>query len=209
MLKKDGTPWFSLELSSLVRAQYQSEIDKKSELVELWYHHPLSNRKVALSFPDTGIPLVPHSWYHVCLGLDTESGLLRIVVNGIEVVDEEKEEFRNTTAWKPQSIEGKILVFKEYLTGFWAQQRGKFTNMNIITSMTSLEDMMLRTTGEADCRGPGDYLSWDEMEWRESGDVTSGTMDVEELCRRYFCLRSRPLSPNVVCLSVSMLKIVT
>ena len=55
MIKKDGTPWFSLELSSLVRAQYQSEIDKKSELVELWYQHPLSGKKLPLSFPETGI----------------------------------------------------------------------------------------------------------------------------------------------------------
>ena len=196
MIKKDGTPWFSLELSSLVRAQYQSEIDKKSELVELWYQHPLSGKKLPLSFPETGIPLVPHSWYHVCLGLDTVSGLLRIVVNGVKVVDEEKEEFRNTTAWKPKSLEGKILVFKEYLAGFWAQQRGKFTNMNIFTSMMSLEDMMLRTTGEADCTEPGDYLSWDEMEWSESGDVSSGTLDTEELCQRYSLMLN--FNPNLI-----------
>ena len=184
MLKKDGTPWFSLELSSLVRAQYQSEIDKKSELVELWYHHPLSNRKVVLSFPDTGIPLVPHSWYHVCLGLDTESGLLRIVVNGIKVVDEEKEYFRNTSAWKPQSLAGKILVFKGYATSFWTQYRGKFSNMNIFSSMLPLEAMMLRTSGYGDCTGPGDYLGWADMEWSVSGDVARGVVVKEELCQR-------------------------
>ena len=47
------------------------------------------------------------------MGLDTVSGFLRIVVNGVKVVDEEKMEFRNTTAWRPRSLAGKILVFKE------------------------------------------------------------------------------------------------
>ena len=136
-------------------------------------------------FWHTGIPIVPHFWYHVCMGLDTESGLLRIVVNGVKVVDEEKEFFRNTSAWKPQSLAGKLLVFKGYNIA-WAQYRGKFTNMNIFSSMISLEDMMMRTSGVADdCTGPGDYLSWADMEWSVSGDVTSGVMIQEELCQRY------------------------
>ena len=47
--------------------------------------------------------------YHVCMGLDTVSGLLRIMVNGVEVVNEEKDYFRNTTHWKPTSVKGKLV----------------------------------------------------------------------------------------------------
>ena len=47
-----------------------------------------------------------------------------------------------------------------------------------------IKDMIMRTTGEADCTGPGDYLSWADMEWSVSGDVTSGVVVKEELCQR-------------------------
>ena len=110
LLKGDGSPWFSLEISTIDRARFQSEVmNNESEALSIWYQNPGTNENLAVDFYDTGVPIVPHSWYHVCLGLDTESGLLRIVVNGVKVVDEEKEEFRNTTTWKPQSLEGKII----------------------------------------------------------------------------------------------------
>ena len=167
------------------RARYESEIHKESEELQVWYQDPETNENLPIGFSDTGIPIVPHSWYHVCLGLDTVSGLLRIVVNGIKVVDEEKEFFRNTSAWKPQSLAGKVLVFKGYATSFWTQYRGKFSNMNIFSSMIPLETMMMRTSGYGDCTGPGDYLSWADMEWSVSGDVASGVVVQEELCQRY------------------------
>ena len=166
------------------RARYESEIHKESEELQVWYQDPETNENLPIGFSDTGIPIVPHSWYHVCLGLDTESGLLRIVVNGVKVVDEEQEFFRNTSAWKPQSLAGKLLVFKGYNFA-WTQYRGKFTNMNIFSSMISLEDMMMRTSGVGDCTGPGDYLGWADIEWNVSGDVASGVVVQEELCQRY------------------------
>ena len=101
---------------------------------------------------------MPHSWYHICLGLDTESGLLRIVVNGVEVVDEQKDYFRNTTHWKPVSVKENILVFKGYVGGFWYQFRSTFSNLNIFSSMMSVEDMVTRTAGGEGCDSPGDYL---------------------------------------------------
>ena len=158
MLKGDGSPWFSLEISIADRFRFQSEVmNNESEALSMWYQNPGTNENLAVDFYDTGIPIIPHSWYHVCLGLDTESGLLRIVVNGIKVVDEEKQFFRNTSAWKPQSLAGKLLMFKSYTARFWSQNRGKFSNMNIFSSMMSLEDMMMRTSGYSDCTGPGDY----------------------------------------------------
>ena len=184
MLKEDGSVWFSLNIQTSGRSSYESEIHKESEIVQIWYQDESQNMHVSMMFFDTGIPIVPHSWYHICLGLDTVSGLLRIVVNGVKVVDEEKEYFRNTSAWKPQSLAGKILVFKGYATSFWSQYRGKFSNMNIFNSMIPLEAMMMRTSGYGDCTGPGDYLSWADMEWSVSGNVASGVVVKEELCQR-------------------------
>ena len=92
------------------------------------------------------------------MGLDTVSGLFRIVVNGKEVVNKEKEYFKNTQSWKPKSVAGKVLQFKGYWGGMWFQYRNTFSNMNIFNSMMSVEDMVSRTSGGEDCDGPGDYF---------------------------------------------------
>ena len=61
----------------------------------------------------------------------------------------------------------------------------KRENINFLKYETPyFEDMIMRTSGAADCTGPGDYLSWADMEWSVSGDVTSGVVDTEELCHR-------------------------
>ena len=109
-------------------------------------------------FSKSVIPIVPHSWFHICMGLDTVSGLLRIVVNGIEVVNEEKEYFKNTTHWKPKSLKGAILQFMGYAGGFWYQHRSMFSYMNIFKSMMSTDDMVKRTSGGEECYIQGDYL---------------------------------------------------
>ena len=155
LLKQDGSPWFKLSIETGQRNRVTF-----TEVLKLWlppggsytsYHQDLF----------TGIiPIVPHSWYHVCMGLDTVSGLLRIVVNGREVVDEEKDYFQGTADWKPKSVAGKIIVLKGYLGGFWYQFRGAFSNMNIFSSMLSVEDMVGRTSGGDDCSKPGDYLGY-------------------------------------------------
>ena len=69
----------------------------------------------------------------------------------------------------------------------------------------SVEDMVSRTTGGDDCDSPGDYirqemilififkmnfdcfidLSWEEAQWNVTGNVKSGSVDVDhELCAR-------------------------
>ena len=69
---------------------------------------PFPCLKVTEDFNDPPVPVIPHSWYHICFGLDTVSGLLRFVVNGIEVVNGEKKYFQDTKTWKPESVIEKI-----------------------------------------------------------------------------------------------------
>ena len=153
MLKQDGSPWYLLELSATDR-----KYDSLTEVMTIWYADPATGKTVLEYFSNANIPIVPHSWYHVCMGLDTVSGLLRIVVNGRVVVNEEKDYFEDTTDWKPTSVAEKILIFKGYLGGFWYQYRGSFSNMNIFSSLMSVEDMITRTSGGDTCDTPGDYL---------------------------------------------------
>ena len=162
---KDGNSWFSLRLYTMERAKHLSKIAETSEIVHIIYTDANSNERDAEFFGigalvsnGTGIPIVPHSWYHVCMGLDTVSGLLRIVVNGVEVVNEEKNYFRNSANVKPKSVAGKLLVFKEHHIGVYLNNRGMFTNMNIFGSMMSIDAMIQRTSGGESCFDPGDYL---------------------------------------------------
>ena len=152
MLKQNGTPWYLIDFGAA------RIYDTQAEALNIWYDNPLSGKNELESLSKTHIPIVPHSWYHICMGLDTVSGLLRIVLNGIVVINEEKDYFRDTTVWKPESLEGKILLFKGYQAGYWYQHRSTFSNLNIFSSMMSVEDMVTRTAGEQGCDSPGDYL---------------------------------------------------
>ena len=154
MLKHDGTPWYLFELSATDR-----KYDSLTEVMTIWYADPVTGKTVLEYFSNTNIPIVPHSWYHICMGMDTVSGLLRIVVNGVEVVDEEKDYFRNTTNWKPKSLKGRIILFKGFMSGFWYLHKNTFSNLNIWSSVKSVEFMVARTSeGGESCFSPGDYL---------------------------------------------------
>ena len=149
MYKQDGSHWFNINVGDIKR--------RTSETLEILYDNPVT-REHGRDIFSGYFPIVPHSWYHFCMGLDTVSGLLRIVVNGVEVVNEEKEYFRNTSSWRPKSVEGRIVMFKGYISGFWCQFRDTFSNLNIFRSMMTVEDMVTRTLGGEDCDSPGDYL---------------------------------------------------
>ena len=199
MLKQDDTPWYRVALNTNGR-----NYETMSETLVLWYDNPTTGKLEVEYLTSSHIPIVPASWYHVCMGLDTVSGLLRIVVNGVVMVNEEKNYFRDTIQWKPKTLEGKVFLFKGY-KGYWYQHRCITSNLNIFSSMMSVEDMVSRTTGGDDCDSPGDYirqemilififkmnfdcfidLSWEEAQWNVTGNVKSGSVDVDhELCAR-------------------------
>ena len=155
MLKEDGSYWFTLKLSTM-----QRNYEQMSETLLIFYTNPLTGTQEISQFTSVHIPIVPHSWYHICMGLDTVSGLLRIVVNGVIVVNEEKDYFKNTKSWKPRSIENKILLFKANMNGFWTQEKSAFSNLNIFGFMMKVVDMEKRTSGGETCVSPGDYLRY-------------------------------------------------
>ena len=44
-----------------------------------------------LNFGDVHVPIIPHSWYHACLGVNTLQGSFRVVVNGLNIYDKTVE----------------------------------------------------------------------------------------------------------------------
>ena len=154
MYKEDETHWFLIQFATASR-NYKD----LSEMLYLYYENPGTGQNLREELADAIIPINPDSWYHICMGLDTASGLLRIVVNGVEVVNEEKEYFRNTTNWKPKSLKGRIILFKGFMSGFWYLHKNTFSNLNIWSSVKSVEFMVARTSeGGESCFSPGDYL---------------------------------------------------
>lgn len=104
MYKKDGSHWFNLHINTNVR-----DYGRMSEAIRMVYIDPETGGHNMEFLSGSTIPINPHSWYHVCVGLDTVSGLLRIVINGNLIFDTEKKYFRNTNNWKPSSLIGKLL----------------------------------------------------------------------------------------------------
>ena len=65
--------------------------------------------KEEVTYIRNSAPVVPHSWYHICVGIDTNSGLLRIVDNGVLTFDGKKDSLKNAASVKPKTVAGKLL----------------------------------------------------------------------------------------------------
>ena len=100
MYTEDGSHWFSFLISIREGLNLVNRLTVNK--------HPSTGAYQQETFNIVPVPIVPHSWYHVCLGLDTVSGHLRIVINGVAVVYMEKQYFKNSTARKPRSLIGKV-----------------------------------------------------------------------------------------------------
>ena len=103
IFKEDGTQWFQMDI------EHFKDYSTLTERITLVHYNPISGKDEVVKFWDQVVPITPHAWYHVCLGLDTLSGLLRIVINGYEIVNEEKDFFRNTTSIKPKTVAGNLV----------------------------------------------------------------------------------------------------
>ena len=153
MMKQDDTPWYSLAV--LIGSR---EYDEMSESLLLAYDDPTTEKFEVEFLTSSHIPIVPDSWYHICSGINTNTGMLRIAVNGLMLINEERDYFKSPIAWKPKSVEGSILVFKGFLSGFWYQHLSIFSNLNIFGTLMSVEDIVKRTAGGEACSSPADYL---------------------------------------------------
>ena len=99
MYTEDGSHWFNLHITILRSLNMQTRLFYMDHSKGAFQQEP---------FIDIPVPMIPHSWYHICFGLDTVSGHLRIVSNGVKIVDMEKQYFKNSTARKPRSLIGKV-----------------------------------------------------------------------------------------------------
>ena len=94
----------------------------------------------------------PLQWTRVCVSLDSDSAMVRLVVDGQMLG--QKEYKVEEDLYKPTNL-AILLVYP-----------GLVSSLNMFFSALSLERMVgLTTAGGEECGALGDYLSWEEVEW--------------------------------------------
>ena len=100
------------------------------------------------NFYNISVPILPKSWYRACFGLDTVSGEVTVVVNGLLVAHQVFEEFDNSVGKKPISLKKRIMIGKMWPMGFWYQSRGRVANVNVFSSKMPVDLMNQITDGD-------------------------------------------------------------
>ena len=106
------------------------------------------------------VVLFPLQWTRVCLSLDSIARKVRLVVDGLLLVEEEYK--REEDEYRPANLS----LLSGYNPELYDENTGKLTNVNVFKSALSVERMKVMTmAGEEECGAPGDLVSWEEAEW--------------------------------------------
>ena len=106
---------------------------------------------------DTIPPLFPNKWMRSCLAVNTTSGSIQWVVQGTHVLTTISEEVKQSKS-KPKDLSKKLVLGAFLYGGVWTTPSHKVTNLNILSSALS-EDEMKTMTGTEGCIKDGDYLA--------------------------------------------------
>ena len=147
----------------------------------------LSVDTVLTSYTNHSLLKLPRQvyWYHSCTGIDMVSGHVQMIINGQLILDQVVKELTGYTEVRPQSLQGHLLLGKEWLGGLWYQGRQLLSNLNIYGRILSKDEMKEKTFGSECGLSDGDFLSWEEMEWTLHGLSRTDTIDREDLCKKY------------------------
>ena len=132
----------------------------------------------------TRIPLLPlqWNWLHSCVAISCDTNQISAVVNGVMVLDTQF----NTNTPCPTSLDGNLVLQKFFsATGYWGQNQGRVTNVNIFSGLMSEDRMVSRTSGEDCGKQDGDYLRWTNSSWSLEGAANWTEVSVEDLCRKF------------------------
>ena len=127
----------------------------------------------------TKILFYPLQWTRICLSKDSNTSLVRLVVDG-ELLVEQEVKVKN----QPENLS---IVLGKYGQ---AEFTGQTTDLNIFSSALAVEQMKSQTrAGERECGLEGDFLSWEksleEEQWTLHSKVRWVDMDggLEGPCR--------------------------
>ena len=90
------------------------------------------------------------------------------------------EEVRNVKS-QPRDLSGRLVLGARSIGGGWFASSHEVTNMNIFSSILSL-DRMKNMTKAGSCKEEGDYLAWRDMNWVLHGQARIGEIEKEKPC---------------------------
>ena len=101
----------------------------------------------------------PLQWTKVCLALDSITSKVVLVVDG----DVKKQIGYETEHYRLTNMSIVVGLYPPYNQ----EQTGQTTNFNVFASDISVEKLKKMTTaGDVKCGAPGDFLSWNDAEWK-------------------------------------------
>ena len=114
-----------------------------------------------------------------------QSGSIKLVMNGILVLDFISDALMRAVERCPTNLAGKIIVgATKTASSGWKQANTNITHVNIFSKVLPVKAMKAKTEHKfKDCEESGDYLSWNEMEWEMHGDITTHIIDSDQPCK--------------------------
>ena len=112
--------------------------------------------------------LFPLTWVHVCVSCDTVSGNVSVAVNGVvkEVVIPVLQEGDSLRPADLNMVLGHLVIMNSEVVEK-KEFAGMISQVNIFSSPLSSERMVAITQGgRKECGDPGDYVSWEEEDWK-------------------------------------------
>ena len=83
---------------------------------------------------------------------------------------------------RPTDLTGKLLLGIRNAQSGWSSRSNKVTNLNIFSSLLSIERMENMTSSVEESGEEGDYLAWREAQWTLHGEATMEEVEKDELC---------------------------
>ena len=105
-------------------------------------------------------------------------------VDGVEILNADfPKDDKNPC---PTSLNGNLLIHKvRRNAGYWFQNTGRVTNVNVFSGLMSKSKMVARTAGEDCGKQDGDFYSWNDSTWNLQGSTKWSEVSKEELCRDF------------------------
>ena len=163
LVDRSGKPWFGLDLavgSKKMQTVFGLKIGPKH-----------------ISLENTTFQLFPFQWIRPCISVDSYTGHIQIVVDGKVIANKVFQEMKE--------MKNIRLVLDRLYLGYFANSSpfGKFTNLQVFSSVLPIEKMLaLTTAGSKECGENGDLLAWRDMQWHVSEGTKIETVFRDEPC---------------------------
>ena len=154
LLKEDGSHW----------AFFYQKVKNLDQDSSKFNHSLWMNVNGAYSYLGDFGPFEFNRWVHLCVGFNLDEGVLSVVADGTALQD---KEVVGLWSGRPTSLSRRLILGKSNRGGKWKQDSVLVSSVEVFDGILDQVEMEKRTKGER-CGGPGDYLSWSQVNQESS-----------------------------------------